>query len=104
MGKNKNIEELTNLMSIALRHRIGSIVNKEEIYAQRYAKDAENIMEEAKRIVTKQNWNDYNKKEIRERLRRKLLKELTEKDFLDNKKFEIMDEEMNKALKQCNLN
>ncbi|MBS3097892.1 hypothetical protein J4209_03815, partial [Candidatus Woesearchaeota archaeon] len=63
MGKNKNIEELTNLMSIALRHRIGSIVNKEEIYAQRYAKDAENIMEEAKRIVTKQNWNDYNKKE-----------------------------------------
>jgi len=104
MGKNKNIEELTNLMSIALRHRIGSIVNKEEIYAQRYAKDAENIMEEAKRIVTKQNWNDYNKKEIRERLRRKLLKELTEKDFLDNKKFEIMDEEMNKALKECNLN
>ena len=104
MGKNKDIEELTNLMSIALRHRIGSIVNKEEIYAQRYAKDAENIMEEAKRIVTKQNWNDYNKKEIRERLRRKLLKELTEKDFLDNKKFEIMDEEMNKALKECNLN
>ena len=104
MGKNKNIEELTNLMSIALRHRIGSMVNKEELYAQRYAKDAENIMEEAKRIVTKQNWNDYNKKEIRERLRRKLLKELTEKDFLDNKKFEIMDEEMNKALKECNLN
>ena len=103
MGKNKNIEELTNLMSIALRHRIGSIVNKEEIYAQRYAKDAENIMEEAKRIVTKQNWNDYNKKEIRERLRRKLLKELTEKDFLDNKKFEIMDEEMGKALKEFNL-
>ena len=103
MGKNKNIEELTNLMSIALRHRIGSIVNKEEIYAQRYAKDAENIMEEAKRIVTKQNWNDYNKKEIRERLRRKLLKELTEKDFLDNKKFEIMGEEMGKALKEFNL-
>ena len=90
-------------MSVALRHRIGSIVNKEDIYASKYAKDAENIIEEAKNIAVKQNWNNYDKTEIREKLRKKLLKELTEKDFLDNKKFEIMDKEMDKALKEFNL-
>lgn len=33
MEKKKDINELTNLMSKALRHKIGSIVNKDEFYA-----------------------------------------------------------------------
>ena len=86
-------------MSKALRHRIGAIVNKNEIYAERYAKDAEGIMKEAEKVIHRQNWNNYDKSEIKEILKRKLKKELEEKDFLDNRKFEIMDEEMNKALK-----
>jgi len=103
MGKKNNIEELTNLMSKALRHRIGAIVNENEIYAERYAKDAEGIMKEAEKIIHRQNWNNYDKTEIKEKLRKKLKKELEEKDFLDNKKFGIMDEEMNKALKSFGL-
>lgn len=103
MGKRSDIEQLANLTSKALRHRIGSIVNENEIYAARYAKDAETIMKEAEKIVNKWNWNNYDKEQIKEKLRKKLEKELTEKDFLDNKKFEIMDEEINKALRAFNL-
>ncbi len=103
MGKKDDIEQLTNLMSKSLRHKIGSIVNENEVYAQRYAKDAEGIMKEAEKVISRQNWNNYDKAEIKEKLRKKLKKELEEKDFLDNKKFETMGEEMNKALKNFGL-
>ncbi len=99
MGKKSDIEQLTNIMSKALRHKIGSIVNKDDFYAEKYAKDAENIMKEAEKVSERQNWNMEDKLKIKEELRKKLLKELKEKDFLDNKKFEIMDEEMENALK-----
>ena len=98
MGKKDDTEQLTNLMSKALRHKIGSIVNEDEIYAAKYAKDAENIMKEAEKIINRQNWNNYDKEKIKEKLRKKLEKELAEKDFLDNKKFALIDEEINKAL------
>ena len=103
MGKNKDIQELASLMTKALRHKIGSMVNKDEFYANKYAKDAEVIMKEAEKVLLRQNWNNYDKAKIRETLRKKLKKELEEKDFLDNKKFEIMDEEMSKALKSFRL-
>jgi len=35
MSKIKTIKELTNLLAIALRHKIGSIVNENEIYAEK---------------------------------------------------------------------
>ena len=41
MGKNKDICELTNILAKALRHRIGAIVNSDELYAQKYARDAD---------------------------------------------------------------
>ena len=104
MGKNKDIGELANLMSKALRHKIGSIVNKDEFYAAKYAKDAEVFMKEAEKVMLRWNWNKYDKEKIRQQLKIKLQKELEEKDFLDNKKFEIMDEEINKALKEMDLN
>lgn len=103
MGKNKDIGELTNLMTKALRHKIGSIVNKDEFYAAKYAKDAKNIMKEAEKVLLRQNWNSYDKARIREHLRIKLRKELEQKDFLDNKKFEIMDSEIEKALEGFDL-
>jgi hypothetical protein len=104
MGKNKDIDELTNLMTKALRHKIGSIVNKDEFYAGKYAKDAENIMKEAEKVLLRQNWNGYDKLKIRKDLRSKLRKELEQKDFLDNKKFDIMDSEIEKALRGFDLN
>ena len=103
MGKNKDINELTNLMAKALRHKIGSIVNKDELYASKYAKDAESIMAEAEKVLLRQNWNSHDKTRIKEQLRIKLQKELEQKDFLDNKKFEIMDSEIEKALKEFGL-
>ena len=103
MGKNKDIDELTNLITKALRHKIGSMVNKDEFYANKYAKDAETIMKEAEKVLLRQNWNNYDKVKIKEQLKIKLQKELEEKDFLDNKKFDIMDREINKALKEFDL-
>ena len=103
MGKNKDIDELTNLMTKALRHKIGSIVNKDEFYAAKYSKDAENIMKEAEKVLLRQNWNSYDKARIMRQLRAKLRKELEQKDFLDNKKFDIMDSEIEKALEGFDL-
>jgi len=100
MGKRDDINQLINLMSVALRHKIGSIVNKEEIYALKYARDAEVILKEAEKVARRHNWNRYQKEEIRQKLKNKLFKELEEKDFLDNKKFNIMDEEMDNVLRR----
>jgi len=104
MGKNKDIDELTNLMTKALRHKIGSIVNKDEFYAHKYAKDAENIMREAEKVLLRQNWNNYDKEKIKGELKTKLHKELKEKEFLNDKKFDIMEDEINKALREFDLN
>ena len=103
MSKKRVIHELTNMLAIALRHKIGSIVNPDEIYAQKYAKDAEVLMKEAKKIAIKENWNNYNKIKIREELKKRLKLELEKKEFLDNRKFELIDEEVDKALKLLSL-
>lgn len=103
MGKTSTRHELTNIMAKALRHKIGSLVNPDEIYAQKYARDAEVLMKEARKVAAKENWNLYDKAKIRTELKRKLHDELMKKDFLDNKKFDIMEEEMDKALKEIGL-
>jgi len=103
MGKNSDIQELTNLMAKSLRHRIGSVVNRDEFYAPKYARDAESIMKEAEKVMLRQNWNRGDKATIKEQLKTKLRKELEEKDFLDNKKFEMMNDEINTALKELEL-
>ncbi|MBI2107564.1 hypothetical protein HYU10_00095 [Candidatus Woesearchaeota archaeon] len=103
MGKNKDIGHLTNLMAKSLRHKIGAIVNTDEIYANKYAKDSENIMKEAKRVLLRHNWDNDDKIEIKEQLRVKLHKDLEEKDFLDDRKFAIMDAEIEKALREFGL-
>jgi len=103
MGKNNDVQELTNLMVKALRHKIGSIVNKDEFYANKYAKDADTIMKEAEKVLLRQNWNTHDKATIKEQLKVKLKKELEKKDFLDDKKFDIMGEEIDKALKEFDL-
>ena len=103
MGKDRTIEELTNLLAVALRHKIGSIVNSNEIYAQKYSKDAEVLLKEAKKTASSINWNSYDKTRIKEKLKIKLEEELRKKEFLDSKKFEIMDEEIEKALKELEL-
>lgn len=99
MGKKDDIDQLTNILSRALRHKIGSIVNKDEFYAEKYAKDSEHLLKEAEKVFERRNWNRNDKVMIKEELRKKLFKELEEKDFLDEKKFDIMDREMESILK-----
>ena len=98
MSKNQNIHELTNMLAIALRHKIGSIVNKNEIYAQKYARDYEIFLKEAVKISLKENWNDSDKIKIKNELKGKLRDELEKREFIDNKKFDIMDREINNIL------
>ena len=103
MSKKDTIDELTNLLAISLRHKIGSIVNQNEIYASKYAKDADILMNEARKVALKENWNQYDKLSIKEILHKKLKLELEKKDFLDNKKFEIMDKEIEIVLVTLDL-
>ena len=103
MAKKADIEELANIISKALRHRIGSIVNEKEIYASKYAKDADNLLKEAERVLLRHTWNRYDKIIIKEKSRKKLKLELEKKDFIDSRKFDIMDEELDKVLKDFGL-
>lgn len=103
MSKTKNFQRLISLLVVALRHKIGSIVNEYEIYAQKYAKDAEVLLNEAQKVAIKENWNLYDKIKIRETLKKKLKSELEIKTFLNDKKFEIMEKEIDKILKGFGL-
>ena len=103
MNKKDTISELVNILAKALRHKIGSVVNNNEIYASKYAKDAEVLMNEARRVSMKEKWNNYEKIEIKNRLKKELFKELESKEFIDNKKFEYVDIEIDKAMKYLGL-
>lgn len=98
MSKKRAVHELTNLLAIALRHKIGGIVSPDEIYAQKYAKDAEVLMKEARKIAIKENWNNDDKIKIRDELKRKLKQELEKREFIDNRKFELINKEIDRAL------
>ncbi|PIN81375.1 hypothetical protein COV11_02095 [Candidatus Woesearchaeota archaeon CG10_big_fil_rev_8_21_14_0_10_30_7] len=104
MSKTSAIKELTNLLTKSLRHKIGSIVNKNEFYANKYAKDAEVILKHAERVGLEYSWNEEDKATIKEQLKKKLKKELEEKTFIKEEKFEVIDEEINKTLKELDLN
>ncbi|MEK6889431.1 MAG: hypothetical protein AABW80_04985 [Nanoarchaeota archaeon] len=103
MNKRKIISALTNILAIALRHRIGSIVNNNEIYASKYARDADVLIKEVQNLSLKQNWNKEDKQEIEKQTKSKLRVELEKKDFIDNKKYALIDEETHKVLSSLNL-
>ena len=103
MSKKRIIHELTTVLAIALRHKIGSIVNPDGIYAEKYANDSEILMREAKRIVIRKNWNNDDKISIKKELKRKLEQELEKKEFLNNRKFGLIDKEVERALKLLRL-
>lgn len=103
MSKDKIIKELTTILSASIRHKIGSIVNNNEIYAQRYAKDSESLLNSARKSSKKSNWNNLDKEKIKSLTKEKLIKELEEKTFLDQKKFDYVDKELEEALKDIGL-
>ena len=103
MGKKHDVDELTTLLSKSLRHSIGAFVNREEFYADRYAKDSEVLLREAEKVVARRSWNKEDVIEIYELLRKKLRKELEEKTFIGTEKFDIMDAEIETVLKRLDL-
>ncbi|MBI2136228.1 hypothetical protein HYU06_04095 [Candidatus Woesearchaeota archaeon] len=100
MSKSRDIQELTGLLSQSLRHKIGSIVNKQELYATQYAKNAATILKRAAVVSKRHTWNRDEKAEIRTMLYNKLYNELKQKTFLHERKFEMIDDEIDKALKE----
>ncbi len=98
MGKKKLISELTNILAIALRHKIGSIVNSQEIYSQKYAKDAEILVNEAKNLLSEKKFNQQDKTKIKNNLKSKLYKELQQKEFINSRKFDLIEPEIENVL------
>lgn len=103
MSKKQILEEFTNTLAVALRHKIGSMVNPNALYAERYAKDSEVFFKQAEKIKNQVTWNYIDKIEIKEILKRKLRNELEKKDFLPIEKYIHIDSEIEKALKILNL-
>lgn len=58
------------------------------------------MIKEAKKISFSLNLNIYDKSNLKNELRKKLRDELEKKDFLDNKKFDYVEEEINNILKE----
>ncbi len=103
MSKKQVLDEFLNVLAVSLRHKIGSIVNPNEIYAERYAKDSEIFFKQAEKIKDKANWNNQDKIKIKEELKRKLRNQLEQKDFLPDEKYDHIDNEIKKALKSLGL-
>lgn len=104
MGKNENLKRFVNLLSHALAHRIGSIVNSNSIFAPKYVKEAMEFMRNAAEAKMEENWNEYDKVEIKIKLKEQLISKLQAKLFLDDSKFDIVDSEIENALLELGLN
>lgn len=69
----------------------------------KYLHDAAELFKQAKKIYLELNLSINNKKELKEMSTRKLKKELIAKEYIIDKKFDIIGEEINKALKELEL-
>jgi len=103
MSKQNTIDKLIKLLAHAISHKIGSIVNKDDHYAERYSKEAINFFNLAMRASEEENWNLYDKSIIKKLLNKKLISELSKREYLDVKKFDLIDKEIEKALDELGL-
>ena len=103
MNKSKLIREIINLLVVGLRHKIGSIVNSNEFYSQKYAKDSEILIKQAQNLSSNIHFNSYDINDIRNNLKSKLKIELESKEFLDKRKFDLIDSEIANVFKLLKL-
>lgn len=103
MGKKKDIDELTTLLALAIAHRIGSIVNTNEIYAQKYALEGERFFKRARLISLEIHCNFEDRAFLKAALRKKLEAELRKRDFLAEEKFLHVEREIAAALEKLRL-
>src|SRR3989344_2532132 len=98
MSKEDTLNKLIKLLAHAISHKIGSIVNKDNYYAEKYAKEAINFFNLAKKASLEANWNREDLATIERSLRKKIISELESKDFLDNSKFDFVNVEIKKTM------
>lgn len=103
MGKNDTINTLVKLLSHALTHKIGALIEKSSTYAEKYYKESINFFNLSRKEAIKENWNEYDKVLIKKELRNILTKELNRKQFIDERKFSLIDKEIEEALKEIGL-
>ncbi|MEK6890315.1 MAG: hypothetical protein AABX35_03950 [Nanoarchaeota archaeon] len=103
MGKKKEIDMLTTFIADALRHRIGALLGLDKKYFRKYIFEYQERMNLAKKVIQKNHFNSYDETIIKEKVIHKLNNELASREYIDNKKFDIMDEEIEKALKELEL-
>lgn len=103
MGKNSNLKLLARFMALAVAHRVGQSVNPESLFAKKYEKEAINFLEQAKEVKKRENWNDKDKKEIKNEVKLEAIKELTKREHIEKDKFNILDEIINLLLNELSL-
>ena len=103
MSKRKAIEEIANIVGIALRHKIGAAINPDAPYAKKYMSEAERAISEAKEKVLHINFNTEDKRELEDKIKKKLQKELEQRPFIGAEKFSLIDAEIAFVLKQLEL-
>jgi len=103
MGKSAKIEEVVNRLAVALRHRIGALLGTNKDYAKRYLYDSIELINQAREIVIDLHLNVEDKQELKIKLSHKLQKELEVKEFIPEKKFQIMNSEIDKVLRELGI-
>lgn len=103
MGKDKDITQIAVILSTALRHKIGAILGSDKEYFRKYQIEFTTHKTRAEKILKNCNFNRYDKEIIKSKLKVNLKKELESRAYIGNEKFEIMDEEIDKVLKELGL-
>ncbi|MEK6899343.1 MAG: hypothetical protein AABW79_04580 [Nanoarchaeota archaeon] len=98
MTKKDKIKNLVVFLSLALAHSIGSIVNSGDMYADKYKKESQNYLIQAEKLALDYNWNTQDKAEIKALLKKRLHDELSKRTFLNERKFQLIDKEIDKTL------
>src|SRR3989338_7370051 len=103
MGKNRDIDQITTILSTALRHKIGAILGIDKRYFKKYEIEFGARRDIAKKILKDCNFNSYDKNIIRIHLKRKLERELEKRYYINEGKFDLVDAEIDKVLKELGL-
>lgn len=103
MGKNSNIQELARLVGLAVAHSIGSILNSSSLYADKYRKEKDNFLRLAEKIKDREHWNMSDFSLIKKKSVEEAHYELSKREHLDSRKYHLIDEEVEKILRELNL-
>ncbi len=103
MGKSDTVQELARLIGLAVAHSIGYILNPSSIYADKYRKEILNFMSLAAKTRDKEHWNVSDLRLIKAKAIEETNYELSRRDYLDLRKFELIDGEIEKMLRELEL-